>query len=265
MQAVPELLEQRRAGADLVRLAQRGTDLVAHSGEEGEAHAATDHDRVGDAEERTDDAELVGHLGPAGDGDERTLRRLTDPEQHLDLTGEESPCGGGQHRRRADDGGVRPVRRPERVVHVQVVTGHQTLHERRVVGGLPRVEAEVVEQLHTRCELGEARPHRLHRERRVRGTLRPAEVRARRHPRAPGGQPLDRRQRGPDAEVVGDDAVTDGHVEVGPEQDRPPLDVAEVLELRNSELHVGLSGWLRRRSWPGRPDGSSSPSRCRTS
>ena len=58
--------------------------------EEGEAHRATDHQRVDDAEQRLDDAELVGDLGAAEHGDERTLRLVAQPEQHVDLTFEQA-------------------------------------------------------------------------------------------------------------------------------------------------------------------------------
>ena len=79
-------------------------------------------------------------------------------------------------------------------------------------------------------------------------------------------QPLDGGQRGADAQVVGDLAVVRGDVEVGPEQDPRAVDVAEVLQRGDAHrsavtLLVGRADDLRR----GRPGGSSSPTRCRTS
>ena len=49
----------------------------------------------------------------------------------------------------------RPVRRAERVVHVEVLALDQLLHERRVVGLLARVEAQVLEQLDAGRQLGQ--------------------------------------------------------------------------------------------------------------
>ena len=46
--------------------------------EEREAHRAADQDAVGDLEEAVDDADLVGHLGAADDGDERPPRVVED-------------------------------------------------------------------------------------------------------------------------------------------------------------------------------------------
>ena len=59
------------AGVDLVGLEQRVADRVALGGEEGEAHAAADDQRVDHAEQGVDHAELVAHLGAAEHGDER--------------------------------------------------------------------------------------------------------------------------------------------------------------------------------------------------
>ena len=64
----------RRHVVDLVALAQRVADRVALRGEEREAHAAADDERVDDVEQGVDHAELVGHLGAAEHGDERPLR-----------------------------------------------------------------------------------------------------------------------------------------------------------------------------------------------
>jgi hypothetical protein len=54
-------------------------------------------------------------------------------------------------------------------------------------------------------------------------------VRGEQQPRAPAAQPLDRRQRCPDARVVRDPVAVQGHVEVDPDEDPLPLDV-EIVE-----------------------------------
>jgi hypothetical protein len=53
--------------------------------EEREAHRAADQDRVGALEERLEHADLVRHLGPADDRDERPLRVVEDAAQRRDL------------------------------------------------------------------------------------------------------------------------------------------------------------------------------------
>src|SRR5690606_29912173 len=116
----------------------------------------------------------------------------------------------GQTCGRTDDRRVGPVRRAERVVHVQVVALAQRVDEGRVVAGLARVEAQVLEQLHPGCQLCQALPDRLDRVGRVRRTLGSAEVRAGGHAGAALPEPLQRGQCSTNAQVVGDDAVPDG-------------------------------------------------------
>ena len=88
------------------------------------------------------------------------------------------PIADGSELRRADDRGVGPVRRAEGVVDVDVDALDERRHEGRIVGRLARVEAEVLEQLDARGELGQAGAHRIHRVLRVRCALRAPEVAA---------------------------------------------------------------------------------------
>ena len=190
-------------------------------------------------QQRVDHAELVGHLGPAEDHDERPRRIGAQRQQHLDLALQQPAGGRRQELRRADDRGVGPVRRAEGVVHVQVLAVDQLLHERRVVGLFARIEAQVLEQLDAGRQLGQHLAHRLHRVLRIGLALRATEVGARRDRGAPLGQPLDGGQRGADAEVVDDSAVANRDVEVGAKQDSATGDVAEVLQNGDRSLFVG--------------------------
>ena len=173
-------------------------------GQEREAHAAADDEGVDHAEQGIDDAELVADLGSAEHRDERSAGVLAQAREHLDLLGQEAPGGRGQRARRPDDRRVRTVRGAERVVDVGVHALDQAGDERRVVGLLTRVEAQVLQELDARRQLGQPIPDRLHRVAGIRLPLRPAEVAGAHDGRAPLLQPRDRGQRGADAEVVGD-------------------------------------------------------------
>jgi hypothetical protein len=155
------------ARVDHVGLEQRVADGVALGGEEREAHAAADDEAVDLGQQRLDDAELVGHLGPAEDGDERAAGVVAQAAEDLDLLGQQPPGRRREVLRRADDGGVRPVRRAERVVDVGVLALDQLLDEGVVVAGLARVEAQVLQQLDARRQLGQALADRVHRVLRV--------------------------------------------------------------------------------------------------
>ncbi len=106
--------------------------------------------------------------------------------------------------------------------------------------------------------------------------LRAAQVRADDHLGAAAHQIPQRRQAGPDPPVVGDRRAIHGHVQVGANQDGPARDIEIVSALhrprrsvtqrnragrRRSALTAGPSRPGRR----GRPAGSSSRTRCRTS
>ena len=80
-------------------------------------------------------------------------------------------------------------------------------------------------------------PDRLHRVRRVRRTRGATQVGAGRDRRSLLLQPGERRDGGPDPQVVGDDAVTDRDVEVHPDQDVRSVERRQVLELGNAEPH----------------------------
>src|SRR5262245_44269201 len=232
--------QQPAAGLHLVLLAQRVADRLALRGQEGEAHATADDQRVHDSEERLDHAELVAHLRPAEHGHERAARVLPQAGEHLDLLGQQPAGRRWERAGRAHHGGVRPVGGAERVVDVRVHALDQLGHERRVVGLLTGVEAEVLEQLGAWRELGQTRPHRLHGVARIGLPLRPPEVGRADHGRAVVLQPADRRHSGADPEVVRDAAVVQGHVEVRTDEDPPALDGRQVLEQRQAVHSASL-------------------------
>ena len=184
-------------------------------------------------------------LAPPSTATNGRLGSLRMPEEHLDLAGEQAT-----HRRRdvagrTDDRGVGAVRRTEGVVDVAVDALDEAAHEGVVVALLARVEAQVLEQLDAGGELGQAGAYRVHGVLRVGRALGPAEVAGRDDAGAALLQPLQRRQGGADAEVVGDLAAGERHVEVGADED--PLAVErpearlEVLEGRDAVDHLAAA------------------------
>ena len=106
----------RRLGLALLVLVQRVADREAVGGRERERHGAADQDRVGARRERLEHADLVGHLDAAGDHHERPLGRVEQAAERLQLAPQQQPGRGRQQVRDALGGGVRAVRRAERVV-----------------------------------------------------------------------------------------------------------------------------------------------------
>ncbi len=151
-QIEPDLL-LRRPGENTLRrihhlgLVERFPHTVALRRQEGVRHRAADQDLVDLAEDVVDRIDFPGDLRPAedrrqrtGGGDERFLE-IGDLVLH-------------QEARRAllhvlDDGhvgGVRPMRRGEGVVDVDVAEGGEPLAQLLVVLLLPRLEAHVLEE-----------------------------------------------------------------------------------------------------------------------
>ncbi len=102
-----------------------------------------------------------------------------------------------------------------------------------------RVEAQVLEEFDAGREFGESGAHGIHRVLRVGLPLRTPEVAGSDDGGPAFGQPLDGRQRGADAEVVGDPAVVvQRHVEVGAHQH--PL-AGQVAEVASRSSSVGMA------------------------
>src|SRR6266576_5440816 len=92
------------------------------SGSELLGHLATDQDPVGLAAELAQDAELVLHLGAAGDEHERPLDLAEQLAKLLELTLEQQACVCGQQLGHTDGRSVGSVNRPKRVLDEQVAT-----------------------------------------------------------------------------------------------------------------------------------------------
>ena len=175
-----------------------------------------------------EDAELVLHLGAAGDEHEGPLDVAEKPSEHLQLLLEEKA---GVRRQQSSDAlrrGVSAVRGAERVVDEDVHPVGEPSRRLGIVLRLAGVEAGVLEHGETlvRDQLAQALGNRRDREGRI-GALRPPEVRADRHVRGvPLEEKLERRQRRPDARVVRDAPVLERHVEIGADEDLLPRDVS---------------------------------------
>src|SRR5436309_12969221 len=89
------------------------------SGSELFRHLAADQDGVGLATQLAQDAELVLHLGAAGNEHERSLDFAEQLAQLIQLTLEQYARVRRQQLGHADRGGVGPVNRPERVLDEQ--------------------------------------------------------------------------------------------------------------------------------------------------
>ena len=118
--------------------------------------------------------------------------------------------------------------RTEGVVDVGIDAIDQLGDECGIVALLPRVEPQVLEQLDTGCQLTQTGAHCVHRVLRVRLALGPAEVAGGDHGGAALGEPVDRGERGADAEVVGDLAVLHRNVEIGANEHPLTAQVAQV-------------------------------------
>ena len=172
---VEDLARQR----DLVLLEEGPADRQADRPHEVVRHAAADEQQVGAAREDAQRVDLAGDLGSAEDRGERALR-LEQPRELPDLLLEQKARALlGDELRHADDRGVRAVRGAERVVDVDVGESGEGLRERRVVGLLAGVEAEVLEQQHFAGREG-GRPRAPPRARRSRRRSGPAAAGARR-------------------------------------------------------------------------------------
>ena len=153
---------------------------------------------------------------------------LAQAEQHLDLRRQQPARRRGHELRRADDRGVRAVRGAERVVDVGVDALDQRRHEGRVVAVSPgskrrfsssstpgassarRARIGATEYFGSGAPFGRPRWVAV-------TTVAPRSL-----------QPVDRRQGGADAEVVGDGpVVVERDVEVGAQQDALAVQVAE--------------------------------------
>ena len=184
-------------------------------------HLAADEHVVGAAAEVLQHAELVLHLRAPGDEQERTLDLAEQAAEMLQLCEQQQPRVGGQDLGDADCRCMRAVRGAEGVVDEEVAALGQLPREFGVVLRLPGVEARVLEQLDPLVpeQRAQVLAHRLHPVNRV-VPRRPPEMGA---DADAGGvaveQQLQRRERGPDARVIGNATVLERDVQVGADED----------------------------------------------
>ena len=159
---------------------------------------------------------------------------LEDAVERLELGCQEQSGRARQEVRHTGRRRVGAVHGAERVAHEDVGQRRQLGRERRVVLLLARVEAQVLEQAHRPLlavegdrlaeELGQALGDGPQRQLGPHLALRPAEVRADDHLRAVLAQVPNRRERRPDARVVGDPVAVERDVQVRANEDPPALD-----------------------------------------
>ena len=254
---------------------QRAAHLEAAGAEKGVGHASDHEKQVGRFHERLQGLDLAADLGAAEDRGERSLRIVEQAAERLHFGVHQPPRDSHAHGGRdAGRRGVGAVCRAEGVADVEISEGHQLRHEVRVVGGLPGMEAEVLEQADVPVaervdrpasgfadavgaetdrlaeELRQALSHGLEGEVEVELAVGAAAVGQEDDTRAPPLQLAHGRQRLHQAGVVEHAAVAHRHVEVDAHEGplAGDLVVGEVVESRQSgrgkSSHVG-SGEVR--------------------
>src|SRR5215207_1589483 len=242
-----------------VPLGERAPDADVDRLQEGVRHPAADDEGVDPRDEVLQKIDLGRDLGPAHDRDERARRRLEALREGIEL-GLQGAAGIGREQVGEPLGrGMRPVRRREGVVDVDVAELRQRLRETAVVLLLAGVEAGVLEQkdiafLHGRDGLGRrfadailGEGHRApeHVRKgcgdRLQGLLRVAPLRS-----AEMGQEddlaalvgglLDGRDHALEAGPVGDAPVLHRHVEVDADENALALEIGAV---ERADAHPG--------------------------
>ncbi len=258
---------------DPIGLGEALADRLALRQQERVGHPATEDQHVDLGQQVVDDPDLVGHLGAAEDGRERVLGVLDQLRQRGELALHEQARVRRQQLGDPDGRGVGAVRRPERVVDVDVGVGRELRGELRVVGLFLGVEPEVLEQQQLpRSQALEgilgAEPERVPRHRDVATqqfgealadgpqaqavghlAVRPAEVARQDHPGTLLDEQQDGRDRGPDPRVIGDLAVGQRDVEVDADEDAFAGDVG----VADGELVHGVPAAVRRPRRAGAP------------
>eukprot|EP00968_Pinguiococcus_pyrenoidosus_P000792 scaffold47_cov258-Pinguiococcus_pyrenoidosus.AAC.119 len=225
-------------------------DLLATGLEEGEHHTTADDELVNLLEHGLDHTDLGGDLGSTDDGRERALGLGNGTLEVVKLLLEEEASNGGvEVLGDTLGGGVGTVRGTESVIDEEVEGGSELLGEGRLVGGLLRVEADVLQEdavavghtlnhgldfiahavrshLHFLLEqLGQAASHGSQAELVLGSVLGAAEVGRKGDLGTLLHEGLDGRHGGADAGVIGDGLAVQGHVEVAANEHRLALEV----------------------------------------
>ena len=139
-------------GDDLARrighlvLGQRAADVDPLGRQERIRHAAADDQRVDLADEVPQKVQLGRDLGPADNRHQGTLRRAKRGLQRLQFRLHQPSRGGRQQPGQCLGRGVRPVRRREGVVDIDLAQGRQGRREHRVVLLLAGMEPRILQQ-----------------------------------------------------------------------------------------------------------------------
>ena len=242
-------------GVELVLLEDARADTVAEGGEEGEHHPASDEKRIHAWEQVPDDPKLVRDLGAAEHDRIRLLRRPREPVEYLELRGDQSPGHTRKELGEFEDARLLAVNDAEAIGDEGVAELRESARELAAIVGrlrrLPRVETQILEEGDVtvpqpvdgglrRVPNGVAREHdgaaeeltqplRDRREAvlRIRDAIRPAEMRDNDDAGTRMDELVERRERGPDAPVVGDDLTVERHVEVAADDDALPRERAQ--------------------------------------
>ena len=258
---------------NLVLLQQGLTNLVTLCVSKGVTHAATNQDGVSLTNQVVNHGELIGHLSAAHDHHERTLRVIQGLSQNVNFLLHQVTQVCRQTLSNVVHGSVLTVNRTECVVHVcAVLAGQCNQFVGKlaalcvVLGGLASVIANVLENqdlavsqasclslsilanqvgcnLHGHgCKLSQACCRRCDGVLGVDLALGAAQVCGDDNARASLGKLLNHRQGCADAAVVGDDAVLQGYVQVGANEDVAACDA--FFEQFGQCLSHGISSWL---------------------
>ena len=235
------LREQLLGERDAIGFHERRADLEPHRSEERARHRAADEELIHAREQRPDDVDFSRDLRAAEHRDERTFGIRQQLAEVFELLFHQEAGDRWLEQMRDRFGGrMRPVRRAERVVDVEIAQRGKRLGKLRIVFLLARPEARVLDEgdgAAWQASCGRDAAHRIGNEfdgraeqpfqvaddllegvLRIRATFRPAQMREQHDARSLFPQVRDRRQRGAEPRVVGDLAVLQRDVEVDPHE-----------------------------------------------
>ncbi len=158
----PAFFIRLRARSTAIVLDQRVTGLETHRPEEGAGHRATDEDAVHLGQQGLDEIDLAADLGSAEHRDERPSGIVQRLAQVSKLPLHEKP----RHRRLQEPGDrlrarVRPVRRAESVVDVEIAQRGEPRRQRGIVLLLAGIEPGILRHGDAAAREPLRRSHRL--------------------------------------------------------------------------------------------------------
>ena len=245
------LFEQIRSQSDVLAVKQRIADGMSLCFQEGVCHAAADYEAVALGQKVFDDADLVGNLRTAEDGDERTFRIFQSLTHDVKFLTDQEARHGRNVCCDTSSGGVRAVYGSECVGDIDIRKRSELLGKRGVVLFFFGIEAYILQQndfpvlkrvnrcacgrsdrifgerdLRIRKELRETFRYRREREFLVDFSLRTSEVRTENHFRVILKQVFDCGKSGDDPLVIRNIAIcVDRYVEINADKHFLPGDI----------------------------------------